>query len=242
MSHPQSQGPSMLGQIVLVPHDLTAFSDIAIDGALRFGARQLHIVYVLPRIDILTPGVVWSRDEDEPRRASAREALRAHFRDTDAHHATQHIRIGDPATQIVEVAREIGATLIAMPCHGRKSVERMLLGSVSEHVVRFAPCPVLVFPAVLLFPHPKEARAEPPDRTPEDQLETIAIAIIDRVGATTLHLSAARIGLPEASDAKWWEKLLEQRLAESGVEFVDFDFTTIPRNHAEILDLRFEPQ
>jgi nucleotide-binding universal stress UspA family protein len=50
---------------------------------------------------------------------------------------------GDPATEIVRVARERAADLIVMGTHGRTGLSRLLMGSVAEQVVRQAPCPVL---------------------------------------------------------------------------------------------------
>jgi universal stress protein A len=45
---------------------------------------------------------------------------------------------------VAAVAREVGANLIVMSTHGRKGVGHVLLGSVTERVLREAPCPVLV--------------------------------------------------------------------------------------------------
>jgi nucleotide-binding universal stress UspA family protein len=50
---------------------------------------------------------------------------------------------GDPAQVIVQFARERGCSLIVMGTHGRTGLERLLMGSVAEQVVRKAPCPVL---------------------------------------------------------------------------------------------------
>jgi universal stress protein A len=50
---------------------------------------------------------------------------------------------GDPASVIVTVAGELNVDLIVMPTHGHKGVERMILGSVAERVVREARWPVL---------------------------------------------------------------------------------------------------
>ena len=50
---------------------------------------------------------------------------------------------GDPATMILNVAQETGAGLIVMGTHGRTGLERLLMGSVAEQVMRKAPCPVL---------------------------------------------------------------------------------------------------
>ncbi|MCU1426635.1 MAG: universal stress protein UspA-like protein [Actinomycetia bacterium] len=56
----------------------------------------------------------------------------------------KRMELGDVATTICRVAEELPADAIVMGSHGRTGLKRMLLGSVSEHVVRHAPCPVLV--------------------------------------------------------------------------------------------------
>jgi nucleotide-binding universal stress UspA family protein len=48
----------------------------------------------------------------------------------------------DPRHAIVEAAREWPADLIVMGSHGRRGMDRLLLGSVAESVVRHAPCSV----------------------------------------------------------------------------------------------------
>ncbi len=45
--------------------------------------------------------------------------------------------------RIVEAAKEVGADLVVMGTHGRTGVDRILFGSVAEHVVRTSPVPVL---------------------------------------------------------------------------------------------------
>src|SRR5688572_20762627 len=49
---------------------------------------------------------------------------------------------GDPATEIVRLAKEEDVDLIVMGTHGRTGLRRMLMGSVAEAVVRHAECPV----------------------------------------------------------------------------------------------------
>jgi universal stress protein A len=51
---------------------------------------------------------------------------------------------GDPGDQIVAAAEAESIDIIIVGSHGRGTVGRLLLGSVSEHVVRNAGCPVLV--------------------------------------------------------------------------------------------------
>lgn len=50
-------------------------------------------------------------------------------------------------TEILEYAQENGVDLIVMATHGRTGFRHLMLGSVSERVVREAVCPVLVVPA-----------------------------------------------------------------------------------------------
>ncbi len=52
--------------------------------------------------------------------------------------------VGPASDVILRRARELGVDLIALTTHGRTGVDRMLLGSVAEAVVRRAPCPVLL--------------------------------------------------------------------------------------------------
>jgi nucleotide-binding universal stress UspA family protein len=59
-------------------------------------------------------------------------------------HVDERIEAGDVARTICSVASELGVDAIIVGSHGRGGLGRLLLGSVSEHVVRHAPCPVLV--------------------------------------------------------------------------------------------------
>jgi len=54
------------------------------------------------------------------------------------------VRLGLPASEIVEVAQELQSDLIVLSTHGRSGLAHVLLGSTAEKVVRHAPCPVLV--------------------------------------------------------------------------------------------------
>ena len=54
------------------------------------------------------------------------------------------VRAGSPAFEVIEAAKSLPADLIVISTHGRTGLKHMLLGSVTEHVVCRAPCPVLV--------------------------------------------------------------------------------------------------
>src|SRR5262249_45837619 len=55
-----------------------------------------------------------------------------------------HVRVGRAHREIVQLASDMAADLIIVGTHGRTGIERFVLGSVAERVLRYAPCPVLV--------------------------------------------------------------------------------------------------
>jgi nucleotide-binding universal stress UspA family protein len=67
---------------------------------------------------------------------------------------------GDPATEIVRYVHDAGIDLVVMGTHGRTGLERLLLGSVAEKVMRDAPCSVLVVKLPRGMPTPQRADVE----------------------------------------------------------------------------------
>jgi nucleotide-binding universal stress UspA family protein len=61
--------------------------------------------------------------------------------------ALEFIHVGKPAHEIVRAAKDWPADMIVIGSHGRHGLQRALLGSVAEAVMRHAPCPVLVIRA-----------------------------------------------------------------------------------------------
>lgn len=124
---------------------------IACDLARDEGGR-LHLLYVVadpwqqPWV-VEVPGTPF----EELRRLSvnaAEEALRK-LRTEYADRVTDvsaHVLIGSPPFEIVRFAEEHKADLIVMGTHGFGPVRRLLLGSVTDRVLRQAPCPVLTVP------------------------------------------------------------------------------------------------
>jgi nucleotide-binding universal stress UspA family protein len=60
------------------------------------------------------------------------------------HPVDRRIEFGDPAAEICRVAEDEGFDVIVVGSHGSGFVKRVLLGSVSQHLLHHAPCPVLV--------------------------------------------------------------------------------------------------
>jgi nucleotide-binding universal stress UspA family protein len=135
---------------ILVPTDLGEGAeealDYAIDLARPFGAT-IHLVnaITMPALGVPELGVALSGsviDDMMDDNLGALERLIDTRRDRAAFGAPI-LKTGDPRDVITQTAAEIGADLIVMATHGRRGVSRMLLGSVTELVVRTAPCPVL---------------------------------------------------------------------------------------------------
>jgi nucleotide-binding universal stress UspA family protein len=108
-----------------------------------FGGR-LHVLHVADVIATTASQFYPEHPGNPEMRAEslALKQLHAVVPDADAELA---VRIsGSPAAAIVQYAQSIGAGVIVIGTHGRDGVSRLIMGSVAEHVVRYAPCPVLV--------------------------------------------------------------------------------------------------
>jgi nucleotide-binding universal stress UspA family protein len=131
---------------ILVPtdgsHGATVALDHAIELAVEHGAT-LHSLYVvspsrvdgLSRLDDAIEGLT-TYGED----LVADATRRAGKRDVDCETAIER---GMPHEEILEYAAEADVDLIVMGTHGRTGLERYLLGSVTERIVRASPVPVM---------------------------------------------------------------------------------------------------
>ncbi len=140
----------MLPKNILVPTDLGEGSEGAVDYACElaktFGAK-LHLLNVVgipalgvPELGVaLTSTVIDSLIKDNQ---AALERL-AETKRCKAQVGEVMLRTGDARDVINQTAKDLHCDLIVMGTHGRRGVARALLGSVTETVVRTAPCPVL---------------------------------------------------------------------------------------------------
>jgi nucleotide-binding universal stress UspA family protein len=229
---------------LLIGHDLSPDADLLLAALLRrdLGAARVHVVHVLPWIVPVTPPPFRSGEDDEARRASAEQRLREALAHGPWAGATVHVGVGDPATRIVALAEDLRADLIALACHGRRGLEHLALGSVTEHVVRFSPCPVLVLPDAALAAEraPSPEVAPMPDPELEDEIEALGVAVADLVARSPDQLSALQIGLPEGADPARVEQGLVRWLADAGIGFVDVAFARTIGARPRILRARFE--
>ena len=132
---------------ILVPHDFSETSDAAVRYAVAlartFGAK-LYLLHVGEKVktDMETefPLGLDGAVEDAIREQllkmltpQEQKELRPEF----------EVRSGTPYVEIVTYAKDRNIDLVVMGTHGRGFVGHVVLGSVAEKVVRFAPCPVL---------------------------------------------------------------------------------------------------
>jgi nucleotide-binding universal stress UspA family protein len=137
---------------ILVPMDFSAPSDAALDYArsvaMRFDA-SLHLLHVADDpYRALYAGQVFVPEVERLRRQIVNDAadrLKARLTASDVTdcEATVDAIIGTPAGSIVDYAGGHGIDLIVMGTHGRGGMSHVLMGSITERVIRIAPCPVL---------------------------------------------------------------------------------------------------
>ena len=109
---------------------------------------ELHAVYVAPEYPYVYASHGVARREEENRyRHEDRQILDRCVENIRAVGGTvtgSHLGAGDAASEIVELAEELGVGLVVLGSRGRGPLRRALMGSVSDSVVRHAHCPVMV--------------------------------------------------------------------------------------------------
>jgi nucleotide-binding universal stress UspA family protein len=132
----------------------TDFSECAQGGwelARRIAAApgsELILTHVLTEVPLYGEGIFnieTARKVREGARKWAEGALEAWVGKARAEglSARAALRTGNPHEEIVALARDERADLIVIGTTGRGGINRALLGSVADRVVRLAPCPVL---------------------------------------------------------------------------------------------------
>jgi len=138
---------------VLCPVDLSDSSRNALKHAIALAdwyAAHVSVLYVFelltpPRFLSLNPGAM---SPPYPAREDVIADVTRFIEPLQNPRVSTEILVeeGTAARTIVETARTRGAGLIVIGTHGRGGVEHLMLGSVTEKVLRQAPCPVLVIP------------------------------------------------------------------------------------------------
>lgn len=143
---------------ILCPVDFSDLSEetleIAVQMAEKFGAA-FHIIYVLPRpnfYDWTLTGMsnILIDDWFDKTKTEVQKKIKIIIdqiqKDYPFLDATWEISDKmDPVEGILEAAKIKSSNLIIMGSHGRKGVNRILMGSVAESILRQAPCAVMIY-------------------------------------------------------------------------------------------------
>ncbi|MEO7328028.1 MAG: universal stress protein [Minicystis sp.] len=142
--------------VAVVGIDFSDLANHAVDSALELtGLRngELHVVYVEPEhaLEAVLHEALQSKLDPaaalDKVRLRAEERLgevRKRFGNFPPIRVVAHFRQGSPAREVAQLAADLDADLVVVGSHGRSGVERLILGSVAEHISRLARCPVWI--------------------------------------------------------------------------------------------------
>jgi nucleotide-binding universal stress UspA family protein len=112
----------------------------------RSSGSELHVVHVLPNS---ADGA--ARGEGVLRLSNLADDIRARLAQLAAEvpdavkRIDLHVRLGKPDVEIAQLASDINADLLVVGTHSQSTLDRLMLGSVAESLVRHATCPVLTY-------------------------------------------------------------------------------------------------
>lgn len=147
---------------ILVPTDFSDCSHAACDAAVKlakqFGStvELLHVQeppawqgFVIPELVVSLPDQASSSLEEFVRTRSQRamEHIVEQLQGKGFTNVRPRSEVGEAGDVIVRIANEEHFDLIVMGTHGKKGFERLVMGSVTERVVRQVSCPVLTLRA-----------------------------------------------------------------------------------------------
>jgi len=136
---------------ILCPTDFSNGSLQALSSAAEIATRfraELYLIHVLPILPTLAADPNFSfhvHDYERLLQEDAKKRLDGIARELKERQipARPLVRVGDAAAEIVRIAEEQRIDLIIIATFGKTGWRRFAFGSVTEKVVRLAPCPVL---------------------------------------------------------------------------------------------------
>ncbi len=131
---------------ILCPIDFEDNSMAALESATEIARREggtVYLLHIVPKL-VQPMGMPMETDLYQVQEQAARTKLNEIARERLQGVAHELITcVGDPGPSILKTQRQLGADLIVAGTHGRRGLSRLFLGSVAEHVIREASCPVL---------------------------------------------------------------------------------------------------
>jgi nucleotide-binding universal stress UspA family protein len=132
---------------ILAPTD---FSELSANG-VRYAcqlARDMGAALIIFNVVALDESNAVNKREIEQHKKRLEEFVAEKVADAGVGlKVRQMVDAGQPFGAIVDCAEKEGVDLIVMSSHGRSGLSRMLIGSVTDKILRGGSCPVLVVPA-----------------------------------------------------------------------------------------------
>jgi nucleotide-binding universal stress UspA family protein len=132
---------------ILAPTD---FSDLSADG-VRYAcqlAKDTGAEIIIFNVDVLDESNRVDKREMEQHKKRLGDFVAEKVADAGAGlKMRQLVDAGQAFGAIVDCAEKEGVDLIVMSSHGRSGLSRMLIGSVTDKILRGGACPVLVVPS-----------------------------------------------------------------------------------------------
>jgi universal stress protein A len=130
---------------ILAPTDFSDLSARGVHYACRLAKAVGAEVTILNVVIVDESGI--NKGEMEEHKQRLEEFVAKNVADVGANlRIRKVVDAGQPYGAIVDCAENERIDLIVMSSHGRSGLSRMLIGSVTDKVLRMAPCPVLVVP------------------------------------------------------------------------------------------------
>lgn len=158
---------------IVVGYDYSPTSDLALRRGFELASQrknaEVHVATVILMGDVTGAGIAGVPIYPTISIEDAHKALKARVQSQadewrkstgkSFERLVTHIRSEVPASEIAQLATDLEADIVVVGTHGRRGIQRFLLGSVAEGVVRMAPCEVLVV-------RPRDGEAEVPQIEP----------------------------------------------------------------------------
>ena len=139
---------------ILAPLDFSACSSVGVEFAVRFASHwdaQLVLFHAVP-IHAFVPYGDYGGRELPDITGYAQDVAKQEMEQLISRLRTRGIKVeaavelGSAAQEVCDYAREHDVDLIITSTHGSTGLKHVLIGSIAEHIVRYAHCPVLVVP------------------------------------------------------------------------------------------------
>lgn len=134
---------------ILVPIDFSEFSYKSLDYAVAFALQsqaEILLFHVVPLNYVDAEVIAFDFSQLEKQTAASCESRLQKLcaeRVEPSIRSGVRVAIGRPLEEIIDAAKKFDADLIIMSTHGYTGLKHAFLGSTTENVVRYAPCPVL---------------------------------------------------------------------------------------------------